>query len=151
MWFSVFSFSTESSKIKKQQPFWSDGMICLEIHHKPFERNCLTMITQAIEVASSLHYQDFERGVMLGLCFTWALLIEVLNKISRKNFMLYIVDILNVWERNAFANIHRSMLHMYHLFITLRRRQKPLKHLSNYTPISEDNPSACAYYVERGF
>ena len=82
----------------------------------------------------------------------WTELVK--KKFKKKNLMLYLCicwQFKFVLERNASANIHTSLLHVYHWFITLRRRQKPLKHLSSCTFISDDNLSACAYYVERGF
>lgn len=45
-------------------------MDCVEINLKQFVTNHYTMMTQAIEVTSSLHSQDFENSVMSGLCFT---------------------------------------------------------------------------------
>ena len=112
-----------------------------------------------------LHPLDMIRTLQITWCyvsFIQALLLitEVLNRISKRKkklkrrilcFIFVFVDNSNVLERNASANIHRSLLHVYHWFITLKRRQKPLKHLSSCTFISDDNLSACAYYVERGF
>lgn len=45
----------------------------------------------SIEATGSLHYQDFEKGVVFILHFIQALLIsEVPNRVNKKNVMLYI-------------------------------------------------------------
>lgn len=48
-------------------------MNCFEIDLKQFETNHYTVMTQAIEVASSLHSQDFENSEVLG-CWDFVLL-----------------------------------------------------------------------------
>ena len=85
-------------KVKNSNFPWEDEMNYFEINLKWFEMNRFTVITQAIEVTASSHYQDFENNVVLVLCFTQALFllkcwIELVKRILC--FIFVFVDISN--------------------------------------------------------